>query len=91
MDLRSILGWLVLDPVIVCCWPYDYHDLVVDCIFILLDFRLHVSFVISVIASVIALVIRSFLFSFVGSCRVPCTLTYTCFLWCTSDLEDGQV
>ena len=33
---------------------------------------------------------RSF-FSFVGYWRVPCALTYTCFLWCTSDLEEEQV
>ena len=35
--------------------------------------------------------IRSIFLCGVGSCRVPYTLTYTYFLWCTSDLEEEQV
>ena len=69
---------------------YVYHALVVFSHVVFVRILVARSFIISIIVSFTAGVfVRSI--CFVGSFRVPYTLTYTCFLWCTSDLEEEHI
>ena len=67
---------------------YDYH---VDCMLILLDYQLHVLLLFR-FSYRFPLVFSVVLFSLWGRV-LPCVmhLTYTYFLWCTSDLGEEQV